>query len=226
MTSAAKIRGYTPGRFSFNVKGGRCEACQGDGQLKIEMQFMPDVYVDCEVCGGTRYNRETLEIDFKGKTISDVLNMTVEDGLEFFSNHPQIFHKLNTLNDVGLGYIKLGQSATTLSGGEAQRIKLSSELAKKGTGKTFYILDEPTTGLHFADIERLIAIIKRLTLRGNTVLVIEHNTDVIKNADYIIDLGPEGGKFGGEIIFTGTPSELLNDKKSFTGEALRKALRK
>ncbi len=225
-TSAAKMRGYTPGRFSFNVKGGRCEACEGEGQIKIEMQFMPDVYVDCEVCGGARYNRETLEIEYKNKTIADVLAMTVEDAMGFFSNHPQIFHKLTTLSDVGLGYIKLGQSATTLSGGEAQRIKLSSELAKKGTGKTFYILDEPTTGLHFADIERLIAIIKRLVMRGNTVLVIEHNLDVIKNADYIIDLGPEGGKYGGEIIFTGTPEELLKDQKSHTGEALRKARKK
>ncbi len=224
-TSAAKMRGYAPGRFSFNVKGGRCEACEGEGQIKIEMQFMPDVYVDCEVCGGSRYNRETLEIEFKGKNISDILNMTVEDASEFFSNHPQIYHKLSTLSDVGLGYIRLGQSATTLSGGEAQRIKLSSELAKKGTGKTFYILDEPTTGLHFADIERLTAIVKRLVLKGNTVLVIEHNLDVIKNADYIIDLGPEGGKFGGEIIFTGTPKELINNKKSYTAEALRKALK-
>ena len=223
-TSTAKMRGYQQGRFSFNVKGGRCEACQGDGQIKIEMQFMPDVYVDCEVCGGKRYNRETLEVEFREKTIADVLDMTVEDGLDFFSNHPKIYHKLSTLADVGLGYIRLGQSATTLSGGEAQRIKLSAELAKKGTGKTLYILDEPTTGLHFADIERLVAIVKRLVLKGNTVLVIEHNTDVIKNADYIIDMGPEGGKDGGEVVFKGHIDELLK-AKTHTAEALRHALR-
>jgi len=221
-TQAAKIRGYKSGRFSFNVKGGRCEACQGDGQIKIEMQFMPDVYVDCEVCGGKRYNRETLEIEFKGKNISDVLEMTVEDALNFFSNHLQIYQRLETLHDVGLGYIKLGQPAPTLSGGEAQRIKLSAELAKKATGKTFYILDEPTTGLHFADLEKLIIIIKRLTERGNTVLVIEHNLDIIKNADWIIDLGPEGGKYGGEILFTGKVEDIVKDKNSYTGIALSK----
>jgi excinuclease ABC subunit A len=223
-TNTAKMRGYQQGRFSFNVKGGRCEACQGDGQIKIEMQFMPDVYVDCEVCGGKRYNRETLEVEYREKNIADVLDMTVEDALVFFSNHQKIYHKLNTLMDVGLGYIKLGQSATTLSGGEAQRIKLSAELARKGTGKTFYILDEPTTGLHFADIERLIAIIKRLVLRGNTVLVIEHNTDVIKNADYIIDMGPDGGKDGGQIVFAGHIEELLK-AKTHTAEALRQAIK-
>lgn len=223
-TSTAKMRGYQQGRFSFNVKGGRCEACQGDGQIKIEMQFMPDVYVDCEVCGGKRYNRETLEVEYREKNIADVLDMTVEDAISFFSNHPKIYHKLTTLADVGLGYIKLGQSATTLSGGEAQRIKLSAELAKKGTGKTFYILDEPTTGLHFADIERLIAIVKRLVLKGNTVLVIEHNTDVIKNADYIIDMGPDGGKDGGEVVFKGHVDDLLK-AKTHTAEALRHAIR-
>lgn len=221
-TKAAKIRGYKAGRFSFNVKGGRCEACQGDGQIKIEMQFMPDVYVDCEVCGGKRYNHETLEIEFKEKNISDVLEMTVEDAISFFSNHYKIHEKLTTLHDVGLGYIKLGQSATTLSGGEAQRVKLAAELAKKSTGKTFYVLDEPTTGLHFADLERLIAILRRLVLKGNTVLVIEHNLDIIKNSDYIIDLGPEGGREGGDVVFKGTVDELLKDKTSYTAEALRK----
>ncbi len=224
-TKEAKVRGYKPGRFSFNVKGGRCEACQGDGQIKIEMQFMPDVYVDCEICGGKRYNRETLEIEYKDKNIADVLDMTVDEALDFFSNHPKIYKKLLTLNEVGLGYIKLGQPAPTLSGGEAQRVKLAAELAKKATGRTFYILDEPTTGLHFADLERLIAIIKRLVLRGNTVVVIEHNLDVIKNADWIIDLGPEGGARGGEIIFTGTVEELLKDKTSYTAEELRKYIK-
>lgn len=221
-TKMSKIRGYKAGRFSFNVKGGRCEACQGDGQIKIEMQFMPDVYVDCEVCGGKRYNRETLEVEYKNKTVSDVLDMTVEDAITFFQSHPKIHDRLTTLYDVGLGYIRLGQSATTLSGGEAQRVKLASELAKKGTGKTFYVLDEPTTGLHFADLERLLVILRRLVLKGNTVLVIEHNLDIIKNSDWIIDLGPEGGKEGGEIVFKGTVDELLKDKKSYTAEALRK----
>lgn len=220
-TQDAKSRGYKAGRFSFNVKGGRCEACKGDGQVKIEMQFMPDVYVDCEVCNGKRYNREALEIEYKGKNISDVLDLTVTDALDFFSNHPNIHKKLLTLYDVGLGYIKLGQPATTLSGGEAQRIKLASELSRTATGKTLYILDEPTTGLHFADLERLIAIIKRLVLKGNTVIVIEHNLDVIKNADWIIDLGPEGGAGGGEIVFEGTLSELLKAKNSHTAESLR-----
>lgn len=221
MSESAKIRGYTPGRFSFNVKGGRCEACQGDGQIKIEMQFMPDVYIDCEVCGGKRYNRETLEVEFRNKNIADILDMTIDAAAEFFANHSGIAQKLGTLQDVGLGYLKLGQPAPTLSGGEAQRIKLASELSKRATGNTFYILDEPTTGLHFADLERLIAIIKRLVLRGNTVLVIEHNLDVIKNADWVIDLGPEGGKYGGEIMFEGTVEELINNKKSYTGEALK-----
>ncbi len=225
-TTAAKMRGYKSGRFSFNVKGGRCEACQGEGQIKIEMQFMPDVYVDCEVCAGKRYNRETLEVEYKGKNIAEVLDLTVEDALGFFSNHPQIYHRLTTLYDVGLSYMRLGQPAPTLSGGEAQRIKLASELAKKGTGKTFYILDEPTTGLHFADLERLIAIIKRLVLKGNTVLVIEHNLDVIKNADWIIDLGPEGGKYGGEIITKGTLEEVIKHPTSYTAIALRESLEK
>lgn len=220
-TKMAKIRGYKAGRFSFNVKGGRCEACQGDGQIKIEMQFMPDVYIDCEVCGGKRYNRETLEVEYKDKTIADVLDLTIDDAIGFFESHYKIVEKLQTLHDVGLGYIKLGQAATTLSGGEAQRVKLAAELAKKGTGKTFYVLDEPTTGLHFADLERLIAILKRLILKGNTVLVIEHNLDIIKNSDWIIDLGPDGGKQGGEIVFTGTVEELLKDKKSYTAQALR-----
>lgn len=220
-TPDAKARGYKSGRFSFNVKGGRCEACKGDGQVKIEMQFMPDVYVDCEVCNGKRYNKEALEIEFKGKNISDVLDLTVEDAFDFFINHPQIYKKLLTLNDVGLGYIKLGQPATTLSGGEAQRVKLASELAKTSTGKTMYILDEPTTGLHFADLERLIAIIKRLVLKGNTVLVIEHNLDVIKNADWIIDLGPEGGKEGGKVVFEGTLKDLIRNTKSHTAESIR-----
>lgn len=224
-TNAAKMRGYKAGRFSFNVKGGRCEACQGDGQIKIEMQFMPDVYVDCEVCGGKRYNRETLEVEYKGKNIADVLDMTVEDALNFFSNHPKIYQRLSTLYDVGLSYMRLGQSAPTLSGGEAQRIKLASELAKKGTGNTFYILDEPTTGLHFADLERLIAIINRLVLKGNTVLVIEHNLDMIKNADWIIDLGPEGGKYGGEIVTTGTLDEVIKHKTSHTAKALRDTIK-
>jgi excinuclease ABC subunit A len=224
-TQAAKMRGYKQGRFSFNVKGGRCEACQGDGQIKIEMQFMPDVYIDCEVCGGKRYNRETLEIEYKDKNIADVLELTVDDAMEFFVNHPLIHHKLSTLSDVGLGYIKLGQPAPTLSGGEAQRVKLSAELAKKATGNTLYILDEPTTGLHFADLERLIAIIKRLVLKGNSVVVIEHNLDVIRNADWVIDLGPEGGKYGGEILFEGTVNNLLKDKDSHTAEALRRMVK-
>lgn len=220
----AKVRGYGPGRFSFNVKGGRCEVCEGEGKIKIEMQFLPDVYVDCEVCEGKRYNREALEIHFKNKNISEVLDMTVEEALEFFTNIPFIKNKLSVLNDVGLGYIKLGQSATTLSGGEAQRIKLSSELSKRPTGHTVYILDEPTTGLHFADIERLLQILRRLVDMGNTVIVIEHNLDVIKNADWIIDLGPEGGVTGGQIIAEGTPSDVAGNKKSYTGLYLAKVL--
>lgn len=220
-TQEAKLRGYAPGRFSFNVKGGRCEACGGEGQIKIEMQFMPDVYVNCDVCSGRRYNREALEINYKGKNIADVLDMTVEEALGFFENIPQIKRKIQTLFDVGLGYIRLGQPATTLSGGEAQRVKLALELSKRATGSTFYILDEPTTGLHFADLENLIAIFKRLTSRGNTVLVIEHNLDVIKNSDWIVDLGPEGGEAGGEIMFDGPLSELLVSKRSYTADALR-----
>ncbi len=220
----AKIRGYGPGRFSFNVKGGRCEVCEGEGQLKIEMQFLPDVYVTCESCNGSRYNREALEIHFKDKNISEVLSMTVEEGLQFFTNIPQIKNKLEVLNDVGLGYIRIGQPATTLSGGEAQRIKLSSELSKRQTGRTIYILDEPTTGLHFADIERLLQILRKLVNFGNTVLIIEHNLDVIKNADWLIDLGPEGGDGGGRLIATGTPQEVAKSKESYTGQYLSKIL--
>ncbi len=222
MTQEAKLRGYGPGRFSFNVKGGRCEACGGEGQIRIEMQFMPDVYVNCEVCGGKRYNREALEVYYKGKNISEVLDMTVEEALKFFEALPQIRRKLQTLFDVGLGYIKLGQPAPTLSGGEAQRVKLALELSKRSTGSTFYILDEPTTGLHFADLENLISIFKRLTARGNTVVVIEHNLDVVKNSDWIIDLGPEGGDDGGEVLYSGPSKEILNCKKSYTAEALKK----
>ena len=220
----AKVRGYGPGRFSFNVKGGRCEVCEGEGQIKIEMQFLPDVYVDCEACGGKRYNREALEIHFKEKNIADVLEMTVEEALNFFENIPQIKSKLAVLNEVGLGYIRLGQPAPTLSGGEAQRIKLASELSKRPTGHTLYILDEPTTGLHFADIERLLTILRKLVNFGNTVVIIEHNLDVIKNTDWIIDLGPEGGDGGGEIIATGTPKKLTENKSSITGKYLAKVL--
>ena len=220
----AKLRGYKPGRFSFNVKGGRCEACHGDGIIRIEMQFLPDVYVPCEICHGKRYNRETLEIYYKGKNISDVLEMTVEEALDFFQNITSIRNKLETLSRVGLGYIKLGQPATTLSGGEAQRIKLAKELSRRATGKTLYILDEPTTGLHFADVEKLLAVLHDLTSRGNTVLVIEHNLDVIKSADWIIDLGPEGGDRGGEIIAEGTPEQVAENPRSYTGRYLRKAL--
>ncbi len=223
-TAESKARGYGPGRFSFNVNGGRCEACKGDGQLKIEMHFLPDIYVPCEVCGGTRYNRETLQVTYRGKNISDVLDMTVEDALAFFENIPNIKRKLQTLYDVGLGYIKLGQPATTLSGGEAQRIKLSSELQKRSSGSTFYILDEPTTGLHFEDVRQLLEVLQRLVDAGNTVLVIEHNLDVIKCADHIIDLGPEGGVNGGHIIATGTPEEVAKVKGSFTGEFIGRVL--
>jgi len=222
MTNEAKIRGYKNGRFSFNVKGGRCEACRGDGIIKIEMHFLPDVYVPCEVCKGKRYNRETLEVKYKGKSIADVLDMTVETALDFFRNIPRLQRKLETLYDVGLGYIKLGQSSTTLSGGEAQRVKLANELGRRSTGKTLYILDEPTTGLHTADVQKLLAILQRLTEGGNTVVVIEHNLDVIKTADYILDLGPEGGDKGGEIIATGTPEEVAKKKKSYTGQFLKK----
>ena len=223
-TVEARARGYKPGRFSFNVKGGRCEACQGDGMIKVEMHFLADVYVKCDVCNGSRYNEQTLEIKYKGKNISDILNMTVEEGLEFFSAHPPIYKKLITLGDVGLGYITLGQSATTLSGGEAQRIKLSKELSKRSTGKTLFILDEPTTGLHFADIELLLNVLKRLKKQGNTVVVIEHNLDVIKTADWIIDLGPEGGADGGKIVSTGTPEHVAQKKTSYTGQFLKKIL--
>jgi excinuclease ABC subunit A len=222
----AKIRGYGPGRFSFNVKGGRCEACQGDGLVKIEMHFLPDVYVPCEVCKGKRYNRETLEVRFRGQTIADVLEMTVEDALTFFENQPRVRQKLETMNDVGLGYIHLGQSATTLSGGEAQRIKLATELSKRDTGRTLYILDEPTTGLHFEDVRVLLNVLHRLVDRGNTVLVIEHNLDVIKTADWIIDLGPEGGTRGGTIVAAGTPEEVVKVPASYTGQYLKPLLTK
>ncbi|WP_455377467.1 excinuclease ABC subunit UvrA [Petrachloros mirabilis] len=219
----SRVRGYKPGRYSFNVKGGRCEACQGDGLIKIEMHFLPDVYVTCEVCKGQRYNRETLEIFHKGKSIADVLNMTVDDALEFFEHIPLIKAKLQTLHDVGLHYVKLGQSATTLSGGEAQRVKLSRELSKRATGRTMYILDEPTTGLHFADVQRLLDVLDRLVEAGNTVIVIEHNLDVIKNADWIIDLGPEGGDRGGEIVAEGPPKDIAKVKRSYTGQVLKEA---
>ena len=221
-TPLSKMRGFKAGRFSFNVKGGRCEVCEGEGQIRIEMQFLPNVYVDCEVCNGKRYNREVLEIEYKGKTIADILDMTVLEALNFFENFPSITHKLLALRDVGLGYIKLGQPAPTLSGGEAQRVKLASELCKKQTGRTFYILDEPTTGLHFADLEHLLLVLRRLVASGNTVVIIEHNLDVIKNADYIIDLGPEGGLRGGKIIFSGPLKSLLKQGKSYTAQALLK----
>lgn len=224
MTADAKAKGYKANRFSFNVKGGRCEACQGDGIVKIEMHFLPDIFVPCEVCGGTRYNRETLEVKYKGKSIYDVLEMTVEEATDFFSAVPKIHKKLNTLYDVGLGYVKLGQSATTLSGGEAQRVKLATELSKQSTGKTIYILDEPTTGLHTADVHRLIDVLQKLVDNGNTVLVIEHNLDVIKTADHIIDLGPDGGDNGGEIVITGTPEEVAECGRSYTGQYLKKML--
>ncbi|MDZ4732332.1 MAG: excinuclease ABC subunit UvrA [Nitrospirota bacterium] len=219
----SRVRGYKPGRYSFNVKGGRCEACQGDGLIKIEMHFLPDVYVTCEVCKGQRYNRETMEIHHKGKSIADVLNMTVDEAVEFFEHIPFIKRKLDTLHDVGLHYVKLGQSATTLSGGEAQRVKLSRELSKRPTGRTMYILDEPTTGLHFADVQRLLDVLDRLVETGNTVVVIEHNLDVIKNADWIIDLGPEGGDRGGEIVAEGPPKEIAKSKRSYTGQVLKEA---
>ena len=218
------MRGYDKGRFSFNVKGGRCEACWGDGVKKIEMHFLPDVYVPCEVCHGTRYNSETLQIKYKEKNISEVLDMTVEEALTFFENHPKIKHKLQMLMDVGLSYIKLGQSAPTLSGGEAARIKLAKELQKKPTGKSLFILDEPTTGLHADDIKKLLKILDRIVDGGDTVIVIEHNLDVIKVADYIIDLGPEGGDEGGSIITTGTPEEVANNEKSYTGKYLKPSL--
>ena len=221
----SKIRGFEKGRFSFNVKGGRCEACSGDGIIKIEMHFLPDVYVPCEVCKGKRYNRETLEVKYKGKSIFDVLDMSVSEALDFFKNLPTIKRQLDTLNEVGLDYVKLGQPSTQLSGGEAQRIKLASELSKRSTGKTLYILDEPTTGLHFADVDKLIAVLDKLVDAGNTVVVIEHNLDVIKRADHVIDLGPDGGNRGGTIVATGTPEEIAACKKSYTGEFLKKILK-
>ncbi len=223
-TNEAKMRGYQKGRFSFNVAGGRCEACQGDGVVRIGMNFLPDIYVPCEVCNGTRYNRETLEVKYKGKSISDVLDMTVEEALEFFNNIPRIRDKVQTLHDVGLGYIKLGQPSTTLSGGEAQRVKLATELSKRATGKTLYILDEPTTGLHIDDVHRLVDILQRLVEHGNTIVVIEHNLDLIKTADHIIDLGPEGGDNGGEVIAIGTPEQIVKNDRSYTGKFLKKYL--
>ena len=225
-TNEAKLRGYSKGRFSFNVPGGRCEACSGDGIIKIEMQFLPDVFVPCEVCKGKRYSRETLEVKYKGKNISDVLNMTVEEALEFFKNVTPIKNKLQTLYDVGLGYVKIGQPSTTLSGGEAQRIKLATELSRRSTGKTLYILDEPSTGLHTADVHNLIEIISKLVESGNSAVVIEHNLDIIKSADYIIDLGPDGGKAGGQIIATGTPEEVAKCQESYTGKFLKPLLNK
>jgi len=223
-SSEARMRGYTASRFSFNVKGGRCEACQGDGLVKIEMHFLPDVYVPCEVCKGRRYNRETLEVRYKGRSIADVLDLTVADALEFFGAQRRIAEKLELLNDVGLGYIHLGQAATTLSGGEAQRVKLATELAKRDTGRTLYILDEPTTGLHFEDVRLLLEVLHRLVDKGNSVVVIEHNLDVIKTADWIIDLGPEGGEDGGRIVAQGTPEEVAATAGSYTGRFLGRAL--
>ena len=224
-THEAKVRGYLPGRFSFNVKGGRCEACAGDGTIKIEMHFLPDVYVPCEVCKGDRYNRDTLDITFKGKNIAEVLDMPCEEAKEFFANQPVISRHMETITDVGLGYVRLGQPAPTLSGGEAQRVKLASELSKRSTGHTIYILDEPTTGLHFEDIRKLLDVLSRLVDQGNTVLVIEHNLDVIKTADWIIDLGPEGGDGGGTVIVEGTPEKVAKTRESYTGQFLSRMLR-
>jgi excinuclease ABC subunit A len=223
-TPEAKVRGYLPGRFSFNVKGGRCESCSGDGTIRIEMHFLPDIYVPCEVCQGARYNRDTLEVTFRGKTIADVLEMSCEEALEFFSHQPPIARHLQTLVDVGLGYIRLGQPAPTLSGGEAQRVKLSSELSRRPTGHTLYVLDEPTTGLHFDDVRRLLDVLSRLVDQGNTVIVIEHNLDVIKSADWIIDLGPEGGDRGGTVVAAGTPEDVARVGASYTGEVLAPVL--
>jgi excinuclease ABC subunit A len=220
-TQEAKIRGYQPGRFSFNVKGGRCEACSGDGTLKIEMNFLPDVYVPCEACHGARYNRETLEVHYKGKTIAEVLNMPIEEASEFFAAIPAIARHLKTLVEVGLGYVRMGQSAPTLSGGEAQRVKLSAELQKRSTGRTIYILDEPTTGLHFEDIRKLLLVLQSLVDKGNSVIVIEHNLDVIKSADWIIDMGPEGGSGGGQVVAQGTPIDIAAVEESHTGRFLR-----
>jgi excinuclease ABC subunit A len=224
MLPDSKMRGYKPGRFSFNVKGGRCEACNGDGIIKIEMHFLPDVYVTCEACKGLRFNRDTLEIKYRGSHIADVLDMTVNQAYTFFENIPNIKNKLKTLVDVGLGYIKLGQSATTLSGGEAQRVKLSKELSKRGTGRTLYLLDEPTTGLHFADIQKLLEVLNYLVSLNNTVVVIEHNLDVIKTADHIIDLGPEGGEKGGYLVAAGTPEGIAEVETSYTGQFLKRIL--
>jgi excinuclease ABC subunit A len=223
-TQEARTRGYKPGRFSFNVKGGRCEVCKGDGQIKIEMHFLPDVYVPCEQCHGKRYNRETLEVRFKGKSIADVLDMAIEDALGFFEHIPKVRRRLETLNAVGLGYVRLGQPATTLSGGEAQRVKLATELSKVATGRTLYILDEPTTGLHFADVERLLEVLQRLVDAGNSVVVIEHTLDVIKSADRLIDMGPEGGEEGGMVIAQGTPEQVAAEPISHTGEFLAELL--
>jgi excinuclease ABC subunit A len=220
----ARARGYKPGRFSFNVRGGRCETCRGDGTIKIEMHFLPDVYINCEVCHGRRYNRETLEVKFKGKSIADVLDMPIEEALDFFSKIPKLRRRLQTLHDVGLDYMRLGQPATTLSGGEAQRVKLATELSKVATGRTLYILDEPTTGLHTYDIEKLLQVLQRLVDAGNTVLVIEHNLDVIKQADWVLDLGPEGGDAGGEVVAQGTPEEVAELESSHTGRFLRRVL--
>jgi len=222
----SKMRGYATGRFSFNVVGGRCEECGGDGLKKIEMNFLPDVYVLCDVCQGKRYNRETLQVLYKTKSISDVLEMRVDEAMEFFQDLPRIYRKIKAIHDVGLGYIKLGQQATTLSGGEAQRVKLATELSKVSTGKTIYILDEPTTGLHFEDVKILLGVLNKLVEKGNTVVVVEHNLDVIKTADWIIDLGPGGGEFGGEIIAEGTPEQMIKSKKSITGKYLTKELKK
>jgi excinuclease ABC subunit A len=224
MLPESRERGYKPGRFSFNVKGGRCEACQGDGLKRIEMNFLPDVYVTCDVCRGRRYNHETLQVKYRGYSIADLLDATVEEALGVLQNIPQIKAKLQTLNDVGLGYIHLGQSSTTLSGGEAQRIKLAKELSKRQTGRTFYLLDEPTTGLHFDDVRKLLDVLQRLVDLGNTVVVIEHNLDVIKTADWIIDLGPDGGEYGGRLVAAGTPEHVAKSKKSYTAQALRKVL--
>ena len=224
-TTEAKVRGYQPGRFSFNVAGGRCDACAGDGTIKIEMHFLPDVYVPCEVCKGARYNRDTLDITFKGKNIAEVLDMSCEEAAEYFSNQPVISRHMQTLVDVGLGYVKLGQPAPTLSGGEAQRIKLASELSRRSTGRTLYILDEPTTGLHFEDVRKLLGVLTRLVEQGNTVIVIEHNLDVIKTADWVIDLGPDGGDGGGLVVATGTPEDVVKSAESYTGQFLEPLLK-
>ncbi|HET7630589.1 MAG TPA: excinuclease ABC subunit UvrA, partial [Candidatus Saccharimonadales bacterium] len=224
-TPEANVRGYKAGRFSFNVKGGRCENCQGDGVIKIEMHFLPDVFVTCEVCHGKRYNREALEITYKDKTISDVLEMTVEQAADFFANIPAIAKKMETLREVGLGYIRLGQPATTFSGGEAQRIKLATELSRRATGKTLYILDEPTTGLHSADVKRLLSVLQQLVATGNSMVIIEHNLDVIKSADHIIDMGPEGGDKGGQVVAEGTPEQVAKNPASYTGKYLKKLLK-